>query len=203
MKRILATILFCSTVTISNAQQKDNSLGIFANVGGFALVGPTIGVEGTLGGRFIIEGYYRAASLGAVMTSITDFPRAVEGTTKVDKGNGAGAAFKLYYPKGNGGWYAGVFADYMHLMYTYMYIDDWESGSRSPRWANMNGIGFGANAGYKYTFAFGVYLRAGLYVGGMKMGRTTYYDGGDNVVSTEKGAFYPYINPDISVGFRF
>ena len=201
--RNVATIVACLAASMMftsslQAQEKDNDFGVFANVGGFALMGPTIGAEYTVGNKFIFEASIRLPKMGGIMVAITDFEGAY--WTELKKGYGIGINVKRFVPRGKGGWYYGPFLDYGYLEYYYMFS---RSGDYHYRYPCMYPFGFGGNVGYKYQFPLGLYFRAGAYLGGMFSGEIKYYDSSDNVVNTEKSLFYPYANLDICIGFRF
>ena len=208
--RNVATIVTCLAASMMftfslQAQEKDNNFGVFANVGGFALMGPTIGAEFTLGNKFIFEAAYRLPKMGGIMTAITDFD-GIDGTTEIEKGYGVGLSVKRFFPRHNGGWYSGLCVDFGYLEYRYHipYIDPW--GHRTGnlgRYPCMNPFAFGGNAGYKFQLPSGLYFRAGAYLGVTLSGEINYYDDSDHIVSTEKSLIYPFANLDISIGFRF
>lgn len=209
MKKLITLLLpaiFLLPYVSAYAQEKENYFGVFANVGGAALMGPSIGVEYTLNNRFIFEASYRIPAWGAIMTTITDFNNAVEGYTKAG-GYGINAGVKRFFPRGNGGWYCGLFIDYGYLEYTYRvpYINPWGNRDGTEgRYMTSHPLGFGGNVGYKFQLTERIYLRAGAYLGAMITGEQNYYDNSDDsLVYREDSALYPYANLDISIGFRF
>ena len=162
------------------------TFGIYGNPVGFLTFGPIIGAEFTWS-HLNIETHVRFPSVGLLVPILHDIDYAIT----IEKGFGVGIGAKYFLPSRIGGFYAGGFFEFSR------YTADYDNYNEYDKTTTM---AFGASVGYRFVLSFGLYFRAGAYLG-VAVSKTDNFEAYYDVRHYKDVMFFGM--PDLSIGFCF
>jgi len=172
-----------------NRRAKPN-IGIYVDpVVGFLTFGPMIGAEFSAG-MFDLKLNFRFPSMGLLMPWMDDWEYGYD--CNIDRGIGIGIAPTFYTNRVKGGFYAGGLIEYG--TYRAVYSDGHGESA---------GVAVGANVGYKFVLPFGLYFRAGGYLGAYVNAKYDWYPKYSIYPRSSSGDVTIFGMLDLAIGFKF